>query len=77
VPGTGPTWQSQQIFETGPTVILPTAQQSALANLLNNAAYVDEVMKWRVYTRHEGDTSNGWVVGEENRFRIGGTPPTP
>ncbi|OFX17044.1 MAG: hypothetical protein A2Z18_01985 [Armatimonadetes bacterium RBG_16_58_9] len=77
VPGTGPTWQSQQIYETGPTVILPTAQQSALANLLNNAAYVDEVMKWRVYTRHQGDTSSGWVVGEDNRFRIGGTPPTP
>ncbi len=77
MPGTGPTWQSQTIYETGPTVILPSSQQSALASLLNNPAYVDSVMKWRVYTRHQGDTSTAWVEGEEHRFAIGGTPPPP
>jgi len=75
VPGTGPVWQSSTIYETGPTVSLPAAMRADLANLLSNPSYADVTMRWKVYCRHQADTSPAWVEGQEARFVIGGTPP--
>ncbi|MGQ9455975.1 MAG: hypothetical protein ACUVRS_02495 [Armatimonadota bacterium] len=75
-PGTGPTWQSPIIYETGPVVSLPTSARIELASMLSNSAYADKTMKWRVYCRHQEDTSLAWVKGQEARFVIGGMPPT-
>jgi hypothetical protein len=74
-PGKGPTWQSQPIYETGPTVALPASMRTDLANLLSNPAYADRTMRWRVYCKHQGDSSPAWLAGQEARFIIGGTPP--
>lgn len=75
MPGTGPTWQSSIIYETGPIVSLPTDQRDALANLLAAAAQQGAVMRWRVFCRNTSDTALHWVKGEENRFSIGFVPP--
>jgi hypothetical protein len=75
VPGTGPTWQSALIYETGPTVSLPAGMRSDLANLLANPAYADKVMRWVVYCRHQADSSPAWLAGQEARFVIGSAPP--
>ena len=75
-PGKGPTWQSPNIYETGPIVALPASMRTDLANLLSNPSYADRTMRWRVYCRHQGDTSAAWVAGQEARFIIGGTPPS-
>ena len=75
VPGTGPTWQSPVIYETGPIVSLPAGMRTDLANLLSNSAYADKVMRWVVYCRHQSDTSPAWLAGQEARFVIGNAPP--
>jgi len=75
-PGTGPTWQSQPFYETGPIVSLPDGERIQLANALSNSRYAGVTMKWRVYCRHSGDTSPAWREGQENRFIIGATPPS-
>ena len=75
-PGQGPTWQSDVIYETGPTVSLPASARADLASVLSNSAYADKTMKWKVYCRHQADTSQVWLAGEEARFTIGGAPPT-
>lgn len=76
IPGTGPTWKSPTIYGTSVTVELPTAVRTELATLLSNSAYADKTMKWRVFCRNQSDTSGAWRQGEENRFVIGGTPPS-
>lgn len=75
VAGTGPTWQSDVIHETGPIVSLPSTMRLDLANRLAGSSYVDKAMRWRVYCRCDRDTSPAWMEGQENRFVIGGTPP--
>jgi len=64
------------IYETGPTVSLPASARADLASVLSNSAYADKTMKWKVYCRHQADTSQVWLAGEEARFTIGGAPPT-
>lgn len=76
VPGTAPSWQSTQIYATNVNVSLPDAARKELANLISNPAYAEKTMKWRVYCRHQADTSPAWFMGQENKFVIGGTPPT-
>lgn len=76
VPGTAPTWQSTTIYATSVNVSLPDAARTELASLLSNMSYADKTMRWRVYCRHQADTSPAWIEGQENRFVIGGTPPT-
>ncbi|MFQ3549432.1 MAG: hypothetical protein SNJ70_06740, partial [Armatimonadota bacterium] len=76
VPGTGPTWQSQVIYSTGSVVELPAAQRQQLATILNDSRYDDVAMRWFVFCRHDGDTSQSWYRGVETRFTIGGTPPS-
>lgn len=75
VPGTGRTWNSTTIYETGPTVSLPLDQRNALANWLANTSTSGTAMKWVVYCRHQGDTNQSWIAGDQNRFVIGYTPP--
>lgn len=75
VPGTGPTWQSSIIYETGPVISLPTDQRDALASRLAAAGREGAVMRWRVFCRNTADTDPSWVRGEENRFVIGSIPP--
>ncbi len=75
-PGKGPTWQSPTIYETGPTVALPASMRTDLANVLSNPAFADRTMKWKVFCRHQSDTSPAWMAGQEARFIIGGTPPS-
>ena len=80
IAGTGPTWQSSIIHETGPIVELSDSDRLTLASLLNNSAYVDNVMMWQVLCRNSTDTpsSEPWPAwGDENRFRIGSVPPGP
>lgn len=74
-PGTGPSWQSPLIYESGPTISLPASARIELASVLSNSAYADKTMKWRVYCRHQADTSPAWVKGQEARFVVGGMPP--
>ena len=75
--GTAPTWQSPPFYEPGGSLMLRMDDQRALANLLNNPVYEGVNMKWRVYCRSTADTSAGWVVGEQNVFTVGVTPPMP
>jgi len=75
-PGKGPTWQSQQFFETGPIVSLPDSMRIELANTLANSRYAGVTMRWRVYCRQSRDTSPAWREGQENRFVIGSIPPS-
>lgn len=75
VPGKGPTWQSSLIYETGPIVSLTSSQRTELAAALNNPNYADQAMRWRVYCRHQADTSPAWTVGQEARFIVGVPPP--
>ena len=77
VQGTAPSWKSATIYETGDIVSLPADQRIALANALSNPRYDDVVMKWRVYSRNQEDTSKAWVKGEELRFVIMAMPPNP
>lgn len=73
---TGPTWTSQLIYTSGGSrVVLPVSQQNALASILANPAFAEQVMIWRVDARRQADTSKAWVVGEDNYFRISGSPP--
>ena len=73
IPGSAPSWQSVSVYATGPTVKLPQSERTKLATVLSG--YPDKVMKWRVYCRHQADTSPAWVVGEDNLFTIVGAPP--
>jgi len=75
-PNKGPIWQSDPIYyQTGTTVSLPDSMRLKLADALSHSAYIDSVMKWKVYARHQSDTSQAWVEGQESRFIIGGMPP--
>jgi len=73
IPSTGVIWQSDPIYETGPTITLPASERLELASILAN--YGGRVLKWIVYCRNTGDTSPAWVKGQENRFEVGATPP--
>lgn len=73
IPGNAPSYQSSNVYATGPTVKLPQSERTKLATILSG--YPDKVMKWRVYCRHQADTSQAWVEGEDNLFTIIGTPP--
>lgn len=76
-PGTAPTWESSPFYEPGDSVKLPMDDQLALANLLNNPAYEEVNMLWRVYCRNTADTSPGWVQGEHSVFTVFPSPPGP
>jgi hypothetical protein len=75
IPGTGPSWNNMAspVYETSPIVSLPAAQRISLANAL--LLYPGKVMKWRVYCRHQSDTSQAWYQGDESRFEISSLPP--
>ena len=73
IPGNAPSWQSSNVYATGPTIKLPQSERTKLATILSG--YPDKVMRWRVYCRHQADTSQAWVEGEDNLFKIIGTPP--
>jgi hypothetical protein len=75
IPGTAPSWQSSVVYATSVNVSLPDAARKELANLLSNSAYAEKTMKWRVYCRHQADSSPAWLAGQDNLFVIGGTPP--
>ena len=77
IPGTGPTWKSSTIYETGSIVSLPDDQRTALANALSDTKYDNVVMRWRVYCRHQEDTSKAWIQGDEIRFTVQAMPPSP
>jgi hypothetical protein len=76
IPGSAPSWQSGTIYATSVNVSLPDASRKELANVLSNSAYAEKTMKWRVYCRHQADSSPAWYAGQDNKFVIGGTPPS-
>ena len=76
-PGAAPPWQSLAFNDSNYSIMLPMADQSFLAFLLNNPAYEWVDMRWRVYCRNTLDTSPGWVVGEQSVFTIFPTLPGP
>lgn len=77
-PGTAPTWTSGIIYHSGEwNVALPDWERLALAALLSSPLFADRQMLWRVDARHTGDTSPGWVKGEQAVFEIGSMPPGP
>lgn len=73
IPGSAPSFQSGTVYATGPTVRLPQSERTKLATILSG--YPDKVMRWRVYCRHSTDTSQAYVPGEDNLFKVISTPP--
>ena len=67
-------WKSGEIEQNGQVVALTDPMRLDLASRLIN--YSGQIMKWRVYCRNSGDTSPGWVEGQESKFELGLNPPS-
>ena len=66
--GAAPIWQSPGILATGISTYIPATNRIDLANTL--APYIGVVMKWTVYDRNQGDTSQMFLAGDQNEFVI-------